>query len=80
MVGRANQLLGQAYTLKKDATGKPMLDDKGNLLLELDANGKPTVTSPEAVLKLRRYVGLLDGLRQVSRALDGPLGGGGGGE
>ena len=80
MLGRANQLLSQAYVIKMDAvTGKPMLDEKGHLVLSLDANSKPQVKTAEAVLKLRRYVGLLDGLRQVSRALDGPLGGGGGG-
>ncbi len=79
MVGRANQLLQQAYAVKLDlVTGKPMVDEKGQLVLQLDASGKPTATSPEAVLKLRRYVGLLDALRQISRALDGPLGGGGG--
>ena len=80
MVGRANQLLAQAYIAKMDDKNKPMVDEKGQLVLQLDANGKPSVTSPEAVLKLRRYVGLLDALRQISRALDGPLGGGGGGE
>ena len=79
MVGRANQLLAQAYLVKTDATGKPMVDEKGHLVLQLDASGKPSATSQEAVLKLRRYVGLLDALRQISRALDGPLGGGGGG-
>jgi len=79
MLGRANQLLAQAYVTKKDAAGKPMVDEKGHLVLELDASGKPMATSADAVLKLRRYVGLLDALRQVSRALDGPVGGGGGG-
>jgi Met-zincin len=80
MVARANQLLAKAYVVKTDAaTGKPVVDEKGQLVLQLDASGRPTTTTPEAVLKLRRYVGLLDALRQVSRALDGPLGGGGGG-
>lgn len=80
MVGRANQLLAQAYVVKTDAiTGKPLVDDKGHLVHQLDANGKPSATSPESVLKLRRYVGLLDAVRQISRALDGALGGGGGG-
>jgi len=80
MIGRANQLVAQAYVVKKDAvTGKPMVDDKGQLVLAVDESGKPIETTPEAKLRLRRYVGLLDAVRQVSRALDGPLGGGGGG-
>jgi hypothetical protein len=79
MIGRANQLAKQAYVVKKDAvTGKPMVDEKGQWVLELDAAGKPIETTPDAKLRLRRYVGLLDAVRQVARALDGPLGGGGG--
>lgn len=80
MIGRANQLAAKAYVVKKDAvTGKPMVDDKGQWVLALDEAGKPIETTPEAKLALRRYVGLLDAVRQVSRALDGPLGGAGGG-
>ena len=79
MVGRANQLAAQAYVVKKDAvTGKPMVDDKGQWVLDVDANGKPITNSADAVLRLRRYVGLMDAMRQISRALDGPLGGAGG--
>jgi hypothetical protein len=80
MIGRANQLAAKAYTVKNDpVSGKPMVDEKGQWVLEVDTSGKPIPTSPEATLALRRYVGLLDALRQISRALDGPLGGGGGG-
>jgi len=81
MLGRANELLASAYQTKKDpVTGKPMVDDKGQVQLVLDAGGKPTPTTPEAALALRRYVGLLDGLRTASRALDGvPLPGAPGG-
>ncbi len=80
MIGRANQLVAQAYVVKKDAvTGKPMVDDKGQWVLAVDESGKPLETTPEAKLRLRRYVGLLDAVRQISRALDGPLGGGAGG-
>jgi hypothetical protein len=81
MVGRANQLVAQAYVVKTDAvTGKPMVDEQGQWVLAVDADGKPLqTTSPDAQLKLRRYVGLLDAVRQLSRALDGPLGGAGGG-
>lgn len=77
MVGRANQLLAEAYAVKKDLTGSPVIDDKGALVLELDAKGRPIATTAEATMKLRRYVGLLDTLRQVTRALDGPRGGAG---
>jgi hypothetical protein len=79
MIARANQLVGQAYSVKKDADGKPMLDEKGQLVLDVDAGGHLIETDSDALLRLRRYVGLLDAVRQISRALDGPLGGGGGG-
>ncbi len=75
MVGRANDLLLQAYTQKLDDVGKPMFDAKGQPVLATDGDGKLLVKTPEAGLRLRRYVGLLDAMRQVSRALDGPLGG-----
>jgi hypothetical protein len=78
MIARANQLLAAAYAVKTDpATGKPMLDDKGQVVLSLDANGRPIALSADATLKLRRYVGLMDAMRQIAGALDGPLGGGG---
>ena len=84
MIGRANQLVARAYVVKKDAvTGAPMVDDKGQWVLDVDADGKPIqTTSADAQLALRRYVGLMDAVRQISRALDGPLGaaGGGGGD
>ncbi|MBS2014513.1 MAG: zinc-dependent metalloprotease [Deltaproteobacteria bacterium] len=79
MIGRANALLLEAYTQKLDDAGKPMFDAKGQPVLATDANGAFVAKTPEAGLRLRRYVGLLDAMRQVSRALDGPLGGGGGG-
>jgi len=78
MVGRANELLTQAYAVQTDAKGKIMTDAKGQPLLVLDAGGRPTEISPDATLRLRRYVGLLDATRQIARVLDGPLGGGGG--
>ncbi|MBX3187949.1 MAG: zinc-dependent metalloprotease [Labilithrix sp.] len=78
MLGRANQLLVQAYAQKKDATGKPVFDEKGQPILELDASGRPIATSADAALRFRRYIGLLDAVRQIGRVLDGPLGGGGG--
>jgi hypothetical protein len=77
MIGRANQLTAKAYVVKKDGAGKPMVDDKGQWVLEVDGSGKLVEGTPEAKLALRRYVGLIDAVRQISRALDGPLGGGG---
>jgi hypothetical protein len=59
--------------LKKDAAGNPLIDAKGQLVIDVDATGKLIETSPEAQLRLRRYVGLLDAVRQIARALDGPL-------
>jgi hypothetical protein len=80
MIGRANQLAAQAYVVKKDAvTGQPMVDDRGQWVLDVDATGEPIQTTPAAQLKLRRYVGLMDAVRQIAHALDGPLGGAGGG-
>lgn len=81
MVERANALLVKAYQVKPGPNGKPLLDANGQPTLVVDLDGRPVSNNdPSADLELRRYVGLLDGLRQIGRALDGPLGGGGGEE
>lgn len=80
MLARANQLLMQAYQVKVDEQGKPALDANGQPQLVLDGSGSPITTNADAVLAFRRYVGLVDATRQISRLLDGPLGGGGGGD
>jgi hypothetical protein len=81
MIERANSLLTTAYDVKKDTEGKPVLGANGTPELKLDANGQPIVLNGGAETSLRRYIGLLDAVRQIGRALgDGPLGGAGGGE
>ena len=69
-----NDLLAQAYQNAGTYNGVGELD------LTL-VGGKPVPTGDaDAQKALRRYVGLLDTLRQVGRILGGgPLGGGGGG-
>lgn len=70
---RANELLQAAYQTQPNAvTGEPEA--------VLDGSGSPTIKDPTAEATLRRYVGLIDGLRQVGNIFGGgPLGGGGGG-
>lgn len=81
MLQRANELLGDAYENVSEAdpdTGErevTLVD--GELMVKKDSEGQPRT---EAVQKLRRYIGLLDAMRQVGNILGGgPLGGGGGG-
>ncbi len=78
----ANELLAAAYKVQLDpATQEPVLDANGEPTLERDGGGAPIVTNTVAEAKLRRYVGLVDGLRQAGNILGGgPLGGGGGGD
>jgi hypothetical protein len=53
--------------------------DKEMLEALLDASGAPQVESPDMEAVFRRYVGLIDSMRQIDRALaQGPLGGGSG--
>ena len=79
MIQRANDLLTAAYEVKKDIDGKPILNTYGEPELILDGSGQPKKISSSTVLTLQRYIGLLDGMRQVSKILGGgPLGGGGG--
>jgi hypothetical protein len=75
VLARANQLLAQAYEVKTDADGAPIVDDRGQPTLVLDGAGKPIVKG--SMLDLRRYVGLIDAMREIGRVLDGPLGNGG---
>ena len=81
MLQRANELLGDAYSgvsAADPATGErtvTLVD--GEPVVKKDALGAPQTA---AVQKLRRYIGLLDAMRQVGNILGGgPLGGGGGG-
>jgi len=79
MLQRANDLLVDAYSgvsAPDAATGErtvTLVDGEPVVKVVL---GKPQA---EAVQKLRRYIGLLDGMRQVGNLLGGgPLGGGAG--
>ncbi len=79
MIQRANDLLTVAYEVKKDVNGNPIFNSYGEPELILDTNGQPKKGTAAAILALQRYIGLLDGMRQVSKILGGgPLGGGGG--
>ena len=75
MLQRANEILAQVYQLD---IPDPIT---GEVKAKLDAGGQPIVIgSPADEKKLRRYIGLLDGMRQVGNIFGGgPLGGGGGG-
>ena len=78
MLQRANELLVATYQVKELA-GAPVLDAFGQPELVL-VNGIPQVKAADQQAALRRYVGLLDGVRQVGNIFgEGPLGGGGGG-
>jgi hypothetical protein len=72
MLARANELLGEAY----QGVGSP--NGFGERAVAL-TNGAPVVKSADAEKALRRYIGLLDAMRQLGNILGGgPLGGGGG--
>ena len=75
MLARANELITAYYQVD---TTDPVT---GEVKVKLDAGGSPIVIGTPADEKnLRRYVGLLDGMRQVGNIFGGgPLGGGGGG-
>ena len=77
MLQRANEILLTTYDVKKDAGGKPILDAFGEPQLNLQG-GAPVMTGND--FNLRRYVGLLDAMRQVGNLFaGGPLGNGQGG-
>jgi hypothetical protein len=69
MLIRANELLGDAYENVGAA------DATGERLTQVGADGLPVVKNAAAEKNLRRYIGLLDGMRQVGRLLGGgPIG------
>ena len=79
MLAKANELLANNYQVDTDVNG-PILGPTGEPKLTL-VNGAPVfIGKPADEKNLRRYVGLLDGMRQVGNIFGGgPLGGGGGG-
>ncbi len=76
MLQRANELVLQAYEVKRDAAGKPALDETGRPEVVMAEGGQPKVVSAVAEASLRKYIGLVDAMRQIQMALgNGPLGG-----
>ena len=76
MLQRANELVIAAYQVK-ELNGAPVLDAFGEPELIL-VNGAPVAKASDQIPALRRYIGLLDGVRQVGNIFgEGPLGGGG---
>ena len=72
MLERASELLASAYQVEGAA---PRASGEWEVAL---VDGQPVVKDPEKVRSLRRYIGLLDALRQLGILLgEGPLGGGG---
>ena len=76
MLGRANQLMAEAYEVER-VDGLPVLDAFGQPTLVLDADGKPIRTDDRLGTKVktfRDYVGLLDAAVQVATLIGhGPL-------
>ena len=71
MLLRANELASAAYEGSMAETG---------VYTASGTSGNPTVKSPEAEKEVRRYIGLVDAMRQVGNVYGGgPLGGGGNG-
>lgn len=91
MLSHANDVIAATYKVKRDpATKVPVKDEFGRPELLLDGSGKPQleVSGPagngtarggaELETQLRRYIGLVDAMRQLQLALgSGPLGGAG---
>lgn len=77
MLQRANELLTQAYQVKTDSSG-PILNAFGEPELVLVAGSPVLKTTAGAEKTFRRYVGLIDAMRQVGNIFaQGPLGSGG---
>jgi hypothetical protein len=76
MLAHANELVVAAYEVERDGAGKALLDESGLPALVLGAAGEPTVVDAASETSLRRYVGLVDAMRQIQIAVGtGPLGG-----
>lgn len=84
MLQHANDLLAAIYEVEVDTvTNKEIWNANGEPQLKLGTDGQPIARAGDTAAlqsQLRRYVGFLDGLRQVGNILGGgTLGGGGGG-
>ncbi|MFO0664529.1 MAG: zinc-dependent metalloprotease [Polyangiaceae bacterium] len=77
MLVHANALLAQTYRVVRGADDRPVLDAEGSPTLILGPKGEPLLVSDSGdgkELTFRRYVELLDAMRQINRALgNGPL-------
>jgi hypothetical protein len=71
MMQRANQLVTLSYQVERDAQENPVLDEYGRPVLILDAQGQPQPldTFDSKMGELVRYVGLVDGVRQLGHIL-----------
>jgi hypothetical protein len=72
----ANQLLTIAYLCDRDVGGNVVLNPDGTPKLTLDGNGQPQPdpATPGAVAVLRKHVGNVDSLRQLTSTFSQPLG------
>lgn len=82
MLLHANSLLAAAYQVVRGPDQKPVFGPDGAPQLIVGPQGEPLLVEGPAAqgreLALRRYVGLLDAMRQINRALgNGPLAGAG---
>jgi hypothetical protein len=83
MLAHANALLAGAanrpgpYEVERDADGNAVLDEFGQAVLVLDADGAPiAVANSPLIGEYRKYVGLLDAAVQIARAVGyGPFNG-----
>jgi len=76
MILHANAIAAAAYKVKKDGSGKVIVDKFGRPAYELDSSGQPMLENTEYASELIKYVGLIDAVREVGYRLGyGPLGG-----
>lgn len=76
MLQHGNDFVAAAYDVKRDATGKPVLDDSGRPEVLASEGGLPKVVNEGAETAYRKYLGLVDAMRQLQIVLgNGPLGG-----
>lgn len=76
MIQHANALMADAYWVERTEDGGVVLDELGQPALILDDDGQPKVRAATKVGTFRRYVGLVDAVRQIGVMLGfGPLDG-----
>ncbi len=76
MLQHANDLVAAAYDVKRDAQGKVLVDETGRPEVLLGTDGMPKLANADAEVNLRKYIALVDAMRQIQVVLgNGPLGG-----